>query len=227
MPPPHRPARRQCRARRRTPGTALSAGRGGSAPPATIASTWCGTSPARASLARVRPSFLLGAADEPPSRRGAAPQPQQLCGWNGGAGLFSSSSSSGAYRWTDYVDVVRACMLQSWRLSFVHGSYEGRGRTVMMACHDVEMPFLRGIDMNRPALVAETTTARGGGRSCSEEDEEPGVTSPNSTLSSRQRRRGLRWRRRISCTTAGAGSGAAAAGRREERREKGEEKRRK
>jgi hypothetical protein len=98
-----------------------------------------------------------GAADEPPPRRGAAPQPQQLCGLNGGAGLFSS----GEYRWTDYVNVVRACMLQSWRLSFVHGSYEGRGMTAMMECHDVEMPFLRGIDVNRPAPAAETTTTRG------------------------------------------------------------------
>uniref|UniRef100_A0A0E0HM32 Uncharacterized protein n=1 Tax=Oryza nivara TaxID=4536 RepID=A0A0E0HM32_ORYNI len=121
-------------------------------------------------LTRVR---FPGSVDEPPSRRGAAPQPQQLCGWNGGAGLFSSSSSFGAYRWTDYVDVVRACMLQSWRLSFVHGSYEGRGRTVMMACHDVEMPFLRGIDMNRPALVAETTTARGGGAAAARRTRSP------------------------------------------------------
>nr|AAM08835.1 Hypothetical protein protein similar to DNA-binding proteins [Oryza sativa Japonica Group] len=65
--------------------------------------------------------------DEPPPRRGAAPQPQQLCGLNGGAGLFSS----------------------------------GRGMTAMMECHDVEMPFLRGIDVNRPAPAAETTTTRG------------------------------------------------------------------
>uniref|UniRef100_A0A0E0G7S0 Uncharacterized protein n=1 Tax=Oryza nivara TaxID=4536 RepID=A0A0E0G7S0_ORYNI len=105
-----------------------------------------------------------GSAVEPPPCRGAAPQPQQLCSWNGDAGLFSSSSSSGEYRWTDYVDVVRACMLQSWRLIFEHGSYEGRGRTVMMACYDVETLFLRGIDVNRPTTpaAAETTTARGG-----------------------------------------------------------------
>uniref|UniRef100_A0A0E0DUW2 Uncharacterized protein n=1 Tax=Oryza meridionalis TaxID=40149 RepID=A0A0E0DUW2_9ORYZ len=35
-----------------------------------------------------------GAADEPPPRCGATPQPRQLCGWNGDADLFSSSSSS-------------------------------------------------------------------------------------------------------------------------------------
>uniref|UniRef100_A0A0E0B9K2 Uncharacterized protein n=1 Tax=Oryza glumipatula TaxID=40148 RepID=A0A0E0B9K2_9ORYZ len=134
-----------------------SAGRGSSAPPATAASTWRGTSPARASRAQVRLSLPLCAADKPPPRRGAAPQPQQLCGLNGGAGLFSSCE----YRWTDYVNVVCACMLQSWRLSFVHGSYEGRGMTAMMECHDVEMPFLRGINVNRPAPAAETTTTRG------------------------------------------------------------------
>ncbi|BAD68165.1 homeodomain-leucine zipper transcription factor-like protein [Oryza sativa Japonica Group] len=70
-------------------------------------------------------------ADEPPSRRGTAPQPQQLCGWNSGGGPFSSSFSP------------------------------GRGRTAMMVCHDVEMPFLRGINVNRPAPAAETTTVRG------------------------------------------------------------------
>uniref|UniRef100_I1R6E5 Uncharacterized protein n=1 Tax=Oryza glaberrima TaxID=4538 RepID=I1R6E5_ORYGL len=37
----------------------------------------------------------------------------------------------------------------------------GRGRTAMMVCHDVEMPFLRGINVNRPAPATETTTARG------------------------------------------------------------------
>uniref|UniRef100_A0A0D3F607 Uncharacterized protein n=1 Tax=Oryza barthii TaxID=65489 RepID=A0A0D3F607_9ORYZ len=52
-----------------------SAGGGGSAPPATAASTWRGTSPACASRTRVRLSLPLGAADEPPSCRGAAPQP--------------------------------------------------------------------------------------------------------------------------------------------------------
>jgi hypothetical protein len=43
----------------------------------------------------------------------------------------------------------------------------------MMACHDVEMPFLRGIDMNRPALVAETTTARGGGAAAARRTRSP------------------------------------------------------
>ncbi|BAF27226.1 homeobox-leucine zipper protein HOX1 [Oryza sativa Japonica Group] len=103
-----------------------------------------------------------GAADDeqPPPRRGAAPPPQQqLCGWNGG-GLFSSSSS------------------------------DHRGRSAMMACHDViEMPFLRGIDVNR-APAAETTTTTARGPSCSEEDEEPGASSPNSTLSSLSGKRG-------------------------------------
>jgi hypothetical protein len=47
----------------------------------------------------------------------------------------------------------------------------------MMACHDIEMPFLPRIDVNRPAPVR--------GASCSKEDEEPGATSPNSKLSSR------------------------------------------
>nr|AAD38276.1 putative DNA-binding protein [Oryza sativa Japonica Group] len=72
-----------------------------------------------------------------PSLSSASPTitTQQLCGWNSGAGLFSSSSSS------------------------------GRGRTAMMACLDVEMPFLRGIDVNWPAPAGETTTVRGrGGR---------------------------------------------------------------
>uniref|UniRef100_A0A0E0BDT2 Homeobox domain-containing protein n=1 Tax=Oryza glumipatula TaxID=40148 RepID=A0A0E0BDT2_9ORYZ len=103
-----------------------------------------------------------GAADDeqPPPRRGAAPPPQQqLCGWNGG-GLFSSSSS------------------------------DHRGRSAMMACHDViEMPFLRGIDVNR-APAAETTTTTARGPSCREEDEEPGASSPNSTLSSLSGKRG-------------------------------------
>jgi homeobox-leucine zipper protein len=47
----------------------------------------------------------------------------------------------------------------------------------LAACHGHEMPFLRGIDVNR----APAGEARRG--SCSE-DEEPAASSPNSTLSS-------------------------------------------
>src|SRR5438045_430102 len=47
------------------------------------------------------------------------------------------------------------------------------------ACHNHEMPFLRGIDVNRAPAGAESRR----GVSCSE-DEEPGASSPNSTLSS-------------------------------------------
>ncbi|WVZ57625.1 hypothetical protein U9M48_007987 [Paspalum notatum var. saurae] len=53
------------------------------------------------------------------------------------------------------------------------------------ACHDMTMPFLRGIDVNR-APPGET---RPRGASCSE-DEEPGASSPNSTLSSLSGKRG-------------------------------------
>jgi homeobox-leucine zipper protein len=47
-----------------------------------------------------------------------------------------------------------------------------------VACHGHEMPFLRGIDVNR--APAAGVSRRG---SCSE-DEEPAASSPNSTLSS-------------------------------------------
>ncbi|CAN6283917.1 unnamed protein product [Urochloa humidicola] len=47
-------------------------------------------------------------------------------------------------------------------------------------CHGHEMPFLRGIDVNRAPAGGESRT-RG---SCSEDDEEPAASSPNSTLSS-------------------------------------------
>ncbi|KAL5224879.1 hypothetical protein ABZP36_011518 [Zizania latifolia] len=85
---------------------------------------------------------------------------------------------------------------------FVHGSYDvcarADRRTTAAACHD-EMPFLRGIDVNRaPAAGAEM---RG---SCSEEDDEPGASSPNSTLSSLSGKRGPPARREHE--RAGAGS---------------------
>ncbi|CAM0956193.1 unnamed protein product [Alopecurus aequalis] len=53
-------------------------------------------------------------------------------------------------------------------------------RMAALACH--EMPFLRGIDVNRAPAAGET---RG-----SSEDEEPGASSPDSTLSSLSGKRG-------------------------------------
>ncbi|XP_006662603.2 homeobox-leucine zipper protein HOX1-like [Oryza brachyantha] len=108
-------------------------------------------------------SLGVGAVDEQPCRgarvpsSAAPPPPSQECSWSG-AGLFSSSSS----------DRRSTTMM-----------------TAMAACHDVEMPFLRGIDVNR--APAETTRP---GLSCSEEDEETGASSPNSTLSSLSGKRG-------------------------------------
>ncbi|KAF0928736.1 hypothetical protein E2562_006155 [Oryza meyeriana var. granulata] len=63
------------------------------------------------------------------------------------------------------------------------GLFSSSDRRTTMACND-EMPFLRGIDVNR--APAETR-----GVSCSEEDEEPGASSPNSTLSSLSGKRGV------------------------------------
>ncbi|XP_062206050.1 homeobox-leucine zipper protein HOX1-like [Phragmites australis] len=51
------------------------------------------------------------------------------------------------------------------------------------ACHNHEMPFLRGIDVNR-APAGERR------RGCCSEDEDPGASSPNSTLSSLSGKRG-------------------------------------
>jgi len=58
----------------------------------------------------------------------------------------------------------------------------------LAACHGHEMPFLRGIDVNR----APAGEARRG--SCSE-DEEPAASSPNSTLSSLSGKRAAATRR--------------------------------
>ncbi|KAF6989726.1 hypothetical protein CFC21_007027 [Triticum aestivum] len=80
---------------------------------------------------------------------------------------------------------------QSWNgagLFFPASSGEQRShaddrRLAALACH--EMPFLRGIDVNR---APTTGGARG---SCgASEDEEPGASSPDSTLSSLSGKRG-------------------------------------
>lgn len=56
-------------------------------------------------------------------------------------------------------------------------------RLAALACH--EMPFLRGIDVNRATAAADAR------RSCgASEDEEPGASSPDSTLSSLSGKRG-------------------------------------
>ncbi|KAF6995426.1 hypothetical protein CFC21_011929 [Triticum aestivum] len=83
---------------------------------------------------------------------------QQQLSWNG-AGLFFPASS-GEQR-----------------------SHADDRRLAALACH--EMPFLRGIDVNR---APATGGARG---SCAaSEDEEPGASSPDSTLSSLSGKRG-------------------------------------
>ena len=86
-----------------------------------------------------------------------APTGQQQC-WNG-AGLFFPTSSG------------EQC------------THADDRRLAALACH--EMPFLRGIDVNRAPAAGE---ARG---SCgASEDEEPGASSPDSTLSSLSGKRG-------------------------------------
>ncbi|XP_062201489.1 homeobox-leucine zipper protein HOX1-like [Phragmites australis] len=88
------------------------------------------------------------------------PPPQQPLCWNGvGAGLFFSPSSG------------------------MDRSLERKQQAAAAGCHSHEMPFLRGIDVNR----APAGESRRG--SCSE-DEEPGASSPNSTLSSLSGKRG-------------------------------------
>ncbi|KAK3157142.1 hypothetical protein QOZ80_2AG0116740 [Eleusine coracana subsp. coracana] len=92
-----------------------------------------------------------------------APPPQQTpqC-WNGfNAGFFFSPSSSGMDR-------------------------SSERKPHQQPFHGHEMPFLRGIDVNRAPAAGEVSR-RGG--SCSE-DEEPGASSPNSTLSSLSGKRG-------------------------------------
>jgi len=79
--------------------------------------------------------------------------------WNGPAGLFFSPSSG---------------MKMDPSLERKHQQQQAAATSYS---HD--MPFLRGIDVNRRATAGETRR----GRSCSE-DEEPGASSPNSTLSS-------------------------------------------
>ncbi|KAL6905333.1 hypothetical protein ACP4OV_002934 [Aristida adscensionis] len=92
-----------------------------------------------------------------------APQPPPSQSWTGagaGAGLFFSPSSG------------------------MDRSFERKQLpAAVAACHGHEMPFLRGIDVNR----APAGESRRG--SCSE-DEEPGASSPNSTLSSLSGKRG-------------------------------------
>ncbi|KAF6984235.1 hypothetical protein CFC21_002273 [Triticum aestivum] len=84
---------------------------------------------------------------------------QQQQSWNG-AGLFYPASSGEQPR-----------------------SHADDRRLAALACH--EMPFLRGIDVNR---APATGGARG---SCgASEDEEPGASSPDSTLSSLSGKRG-------------------------------------
>ncbi|KAL6641459.1 hypothetical protein ACP70R_019640 [Stipagrostis hirtigluma subsp. patula] len=98
----------------------------------------------------------------PVSSLPALPSPQLPQSWNGvGAGLFFSPSSG------------------------MDRSLERKQHpaAVTAACHSHEMPFLRGIDVNR----APAGESRRG--SCSE-DEEPGASSPNSTLSSLSGKRG-------------------------------------
>ncbi|OEL28461.1 Homeobox-leucine zipper protein HOX1 [Dichanthelium oligosanthes] len=105
------------------------------------------------------------------------PQPQW---WNGAAGLFFSPSS-GMDRSVD--------RKQQQQLAAV------------AACHIHEMPFLRGIDVNRaPAGVIQ----RG---SCSE-DEEPAASSPNSTLSSLSGKRAAATRSGDHTPRAGGGGGS-------------------
>ncbi|RLN39630.1 homeobox-leucine zipper protein HOX1 isoform X2 [Panicum miliaceum] len=91
----------------------------------------------------------------PISSHPAPPMPPQPQWWSG-AGLFFSPSSG-----TDR-SMERKQQQQQQQPAAV------------AACHGHEMPFLRGIDVNR---------APAGRGSCSE-DEEPAASSPNSTLSS-------------------------------------------
>ncbi|KAG8092565.1 hypothetical protein GUJ93_ZPchr0012g19677 [Zizania palustris] len=105
---------------------------------------------------------------------------------------------------------MHACVATLLVVLSVHGSYEvcasaDRTTTTVAACHD-EMPFLRGIDVNRaPSAGAEM---RG---SCSEEEDEPGASSPNSTLSSLSGKRGPPARREEH-ERAGAGSDDSDSG---------------
>jgi homeobox-leucine zipper protein len=63
--------------------------------------------------------------------------------------------------------------------------FEKKRQQPVAACHGHEMPFLRGIDVNR-VPVGEVNNRRGSSR----DDEEPGASSPNSTLSSLSGKRG-------------------------------------
>ncbi|KAK8445448.1 hypothetical protein SEVIR_9G327100v4 [Setaria viridis] len=94
----------------------------------------------------------------PISSHPAPPVPPQPQWWNGGAGLFFSPSSG-------MVDRSMERKLQ-------------QQPAVAAACHGHEMPFLRGIDVNRAPAAGESR------RGCCSEDEEPAASSPNSTLSS-------------------------------------------
>jgi hypothetical protein len=106
MPPPHRPARRQCRARRRTPGTAPS---------------WTSTHTRRGDTSLPRSSLtpLSAARNEavprrrrPPRRPGMGPHPRALP-WLGFARAFL---------WVQSTSRRRAVVLPRSRISCVDGT---------------------------------------------------------------------------------------------------------
>ncbi|CAN6300130.1 unnamed protein product [Urochloa humidicola] len=133
-------------------------------------------------------SIATAAPVEPPQRAisvapvsshpAAPPHPQW---WNNGAaGLFFSPVSR---------------MDRSLEMKHHHQQQQA-------ACHGHEMPFLRGIDVNRAPAGGESRTTRG---SCSEDDEERAASSPNSTLSSLSGKRPAATRSGDHTPRAGAG----------------------
>jgi len=115
----------------------------------------------------------------PISSHPAPPMPPQPQWWSG-AGLFFSPSSG---------------MDRSLERKQQPGA--------VAACHGHEMPFLRGIDVNR----APAGEARRG--SCSE-DEEPAASSPNSTLSSLSGKRAAATRSGADQTPRAGGGGVGS-----------------